>query len=264
MPDFTTHHIFGQQLLETMSAEIRKAAEAEPSAYFWGLQGPDLLFFHRAVWEKSPLPQQGRRLHAEKTGPLFTALLAEMIDRRKMADFPVLEAYFLGFICHYILDREMHPYIFYRQREIEGPNPADSSAHWKIEAAIDRELYHLFYERSIRSFPLSAHYKTGRETRTAISGLYRRLLYQVYGFDAAEKSIAECFKDAIWINRLLYDRSGVLKPVACFAQNLLKKENCSPVISKPAHWMGISSIWRGSPGAIWKHRTKKKTPRCRR
>ncbi len=223
MPDFTTHHIFGQQLYAKMPKERKRTIEAEPGAFCWGLQGPDLLFFHRAIKENSPLPDIGRLMHAEKTADLFGALLSDVIDHRKLVDFPILDAYFQGFICHYTLDREVHPYVFYRQKEMEPPNPTDNRVHSKIESAIDRELYQLLYGQNIRSFPLAQYYKVSKEVRDTIGGIYGRIVKKVYGIEISPQMVAECFKDGLWVNRLLYDRSGMLKPVALLAQGFSKK-----------------------------------------
>ncbi len=223
MPDFTTHHIFGQQMLRQMPAKLKTVAESEQGAFCWGLQGPDLLFFHRAVFDGSPLPEIGRRMHAEKTAGLFNALLSDLIDHRKCVDLPIIEAYCLGFICHYTLDREVHPYVFYRQKEIEPPVPKDNSVHWKIEAAIDRELYQHLYGEDIRTFPLVNYYRVGKEVRNVIAALYHRAVKKVYGEDISIRDVGECFKDGVWVNRLLYDQSGMLKPMISIAQNILKK-----------------------------------------
>ena len=49
MADFTTHHIFGQQVLAAAKPNIITCIEENLGAFCWGLQGPDLLYFHRAV-----------------------------------------------------------------------------------------------------------------------------------------------------------------------------------------------------------------------
>lgn len=223
MPDFTTHHIFGQQIYEILPPERKAAVDSVPDAFYWGLQGPDLLFFHRAVWDKSHLPDVGRTMHQDKTAALFEVLLNDVISHRKQVNFPILAAYCQGFICHYTLDRQVHPYVYSRQKEMEPPEPKDSSVHWKIEAAIDRELYQLLYGKEIRDFPLAEYYKVVPDVRDSVAALYERIAKKVYGLDVPARTVANCFRDCIWLNRLLYDKSGRIQPVAGRVQSLLKK-----------------------------------------
>lgn len=45
MPAFVTHELFGTQVFGQLDEEIQEMLEMNPAPYFWGLQGPDLLFF---------------------------------------------------------------------------------------------------------------------------------------------------------------------------------------------------------------------------
>lgn len=48
MPAFVTHELFGTQVFGQLDEEIQEMLEMNPAPYFWGLQGPDLLFFRDA------------------------------------------------------------------------------------------------------------------------------------------------------------------------------------------------------------------------
>ena len=50
MPEFTTHYLFGQSILEGFSPEIKSIIENNMTAFKWGLQGPDLLFYSTIVY----------------------------------------------------------------------------------------------------------------------------------------------------------------------------------------------------------------------
>ena len=80
---------------------------------FWGCQGPDPLFY-RKILLGSPLHKLGNRMHSEKTDELFAALSRAVRDLSGDAQ-EIAAAYFYGFVCHYALDSEIHPYVYCRQ-----------------------------------------------------------------------------------------------------------------------------------------------------
>lgn len=225
MADFTTHHIMGQQTLAALDEKIACKIESQLGAFCWGLQGPDLLYFHRAVLIGSKLPAYGRRIHGEKTSDLFNFLANDIISHRKCLDFDILLAYYYGFCCHYALDSKIHPYVFSRQYEIEdalGQPPKDNSAHWRMESGIDQEIYPLVYDESISNFNVRDYYSVTKDEKRAIGGFYSRVLWNVYGLRVQAKDVQSCFVDGIWINQLLYDRTGAMKPFAVMLQSILK------------------------------------------
>lgn len=224
MADFTTHHIFGQQVLTETTETIANCIASQPTVFCWGLQGPDLLYFHRAVVAGSPLPAYGRMIHGEKTGDLFNFLANDLLSHRKCLDFDMLMAYYYGFCCHYALDSKIHPYVFSRQYEIEearGVPPKDNSAHWILESGIDEELYPLVYNEDIGNFNVRDYYLATTNEKRTMGGLYARILWNVYGIRVQAKAVESCFVDGIWINQMLYDKKGQMKPFAVMLQNLL-------------------------------------------
>lgn len=225
MPDFTTHHIFGQQVLTALSPAQKGAIEANFGAYCWGLQGPDLLYFHRHILAGSSLPQYGRTMHQLKTGALFEEFGRILVDRRQCQDYDIMRAYFFGFCCHYCLDSSVHPYVFSRQRDMEaGREMTDNRVHWELEAGIDDEIYQLVYGDDIRKFRVADYYKVNNDIKRAIALLYHLTLKNVYGLEASVKDLMACFDDGVWINNLLYDKLGCLRPAARLIQKLIGRD----------------------------------------
>lgn len=74
MPAFVTHELLGTQVFSMLDEPIAEMLELNPSPYFWGLQGPDLLFFRDAVFGRSMLPKYGNIMHTQKTDELFAAM----------------------------------------------------------------------------------------------------------------------------------------------------------------------------------------------
>lgn len=136
MPAFSTHYIFAKE----MTDRIKEIADFEvnENALLIGAQGPDIFFFHRAFpWQiGKTLRKLGSALHREKPSVLLDRLY-EYCKKSNNAD--IAKSYAFGFILHYALDRNCHPFVYYLQNritnKIHGFNP--HSAHNIIEHSLD-------------------------------------------------------------------------------------------------------------------------------
>ena len=199
MPAFVTHILFGERVSKALPQEIRLLVEAHPAEFYWGLQGPDLLFFRDAVLGKSRLPAIGGVMHREKTPELFTAMARYVRRRRTLykGDDESLTSYFMGFLCHYVLDSTTHPYIYYMQERRKSyiPKKAWEGIHNHIESQIDSSLYQLIKDEPVSCFRIPRDYKKPLQERS-IGRLYRQVLHHVYGIDVESADVAKSFDDA--------------------------------------------------------------------
>jgi hypothetical protein len=113
MPNIWTHLIFGKELLEKLQHEAMLRDTQLKHVFNLGCQGPDFLFYHNFwPWNRDKtMPQLGSGMHAKECGPFLLSLLKH-VQGRGLYNPAVI--YMLGFISHHILDRNMHPYIFYK------------------------------------------------------------------------------------------------------------------------------------------------------
>lgn len=100
MPAFVTHELLGTQVFSMLDEPIAEMLELNPSPYFWGLQGPDLLFFRDAVFGRSMLPKYGNIMHTQKTDELFAAMSCYLNLHKGRKQYETLAAYILGFAGH--------------------------------------------------------------------------------------------------------------------------------------------------------------------
>ena len=107
MPAFYAHDCFGEKVLGKTDGEIREIILKYYAQFEIGLQGPDIFFFYRP-YSKNKIVKYGNHLHAVSARPFFErAVRAAGAAGRDSAQY----AYLLGFICHFILDSECHPYV---------------------------------------------------------------------------------------------------------------------------------------------------------
>ncbi|MGQ7888079.1 zinc dependent phospholipase C family protein [Paenibacillus sp. WC2504] len=113
MPNIWTHLIFGQELMEQLGHDQMLNDRQMRQVFSLGCQGPDFLFYHHFLpWKKDKtLNQLGSLMHTKNCGPFLVNLLRQ-VQGRGLYNPAVV--YVLGFITHHILDRNMHPYVFYK------------------------------------------------------------------------------------------------------------------------------------------------------
>lgn len=154
MPAFVTHELLGTQVFSMLDEPIAEMLELNPSPYFWGLQGPDLLFFRDAVFGRSMLPKYGNIMHTQKTDELFAAMSCYLNLHKGRKQYETLAAYILGFAAHYCLDREAHPYVYFKQIQKERVLDDDlkRGVHMRIESDIDTAFYEMKTGKNIRKY----------------------------------------------------------------------------------------------------------------
>ena len=72
-----------------------------------GLHGPDILFYYRALIPNS-VSGQGYGMHKQMADLFFEKAKKVIADAD---DKTMSRAYIYGFICHFALDSECHPYV---------------------------------------------------------------------------------------------------------------------------------------------------------
>lgn len=107
MPAIYAHDRFGEKAAKKLDGELKRFVFEYYPQFEIGLQGSDIFFFYRP-YMKNKIIKYGHHLHGISAKPFFEHAMKVINKRgRDSAQY----AYLLGFICHYILDSECHPYI---------------------------------------------------------------------------------------------------------------------------------------------------------
>ena len=128
MPAVYAHYKFGKKVYRALPEDIRRLVRENAPAYWLGLHGPDLLFYYHAMG-KNRVNQLGVRMHRESARFFFEK--ARRVYRKRPSY--VLLSYLCGFLCHFMLDSECHPYISRYMGE-------HRLGHLEIETDFDRML----------------------------------------------------------------------------------------------------------------------------
>lgn len=114
MPNIWMHLEYGKKLAEEFRSEFPFLANMEtcPELYQLGCQGPDFLLYHSFLpWKKETRALRlGDLMHTENCGPVLIEFWKRAMSLPS-ADQKEAQQYFLGFLTHHLLDRNLHPYI---------------------------------------------------------------------------------------------------------------------------------------------------------
>ncbi len=224
MPAFVTHILAGDDVYPMLAPIAKGAISHNYRAFTWGLIGPDVLFYRKAIWGGSTLSTYGDLMHQQKTPELFTAMSRHILSRSGFTDFEVLVCYYAGFICHYNMDKTAHPYVYYLQEKYQGvtPDRTRGGAHHRAEADINTALYSLKTGRSISSFKVRQRFVYDRATIDAICAMYHSVLAEVYHIAVEMSELVACFNDTLNIFTLLIDSTDILVRPLASAVDLVK------------------------------------------
>jgi len=106
MASIYTHHRFGLKLVSGLSDPYQRIVHCNPTLYLLGQQGPDIFFFNLSLYRVPNAP--GPSIHRQ-SGKAFIDKVAPIILEKGQVS--VESSYFLGCICHFLLDTTIHPLV---------------------------------------------------------------------------------------------------------------------------------------------------------
>ncbi len=123
MPAYLTHRAAGERVLDRLGSGV----VPHKMAYFLGCQGPDILFFRNYLpWLSSKNSLSlAIAMHSENVRDEMTNAL-EFARQYDGSDKDELISYIAGFITHYAIDKNAHPFVY-------GKAGKDTNAHHGIE-----------------------------------------------------------------------------------------------------------------------------------
>lgn len=234
MPGFTTHYLFGVKNLQ----QLKKAAlcpvlfqsiEKYKTVFQLGLQGPDLFFYYFISQLKKT--KLGSITHKTLTGDFLQCLAQapELFSREK--ERQVARAYAAGFIGHYILDTEIHPYVYFMTGHGDKLKQKGYADHIVLESDMDACLLMRYAKKLPSEFP---HWKTigfNGHTRSVVASVLHHVYHTVFPQPNQSKAF---FSRAIcsmqMATRLTYNPNN-------YKREAIEKLECI-VIGKP----GISPV----------------------
>ncbi|XMB67902.1 zinc dependent phospholipase C family protein [Mycoplasmatota bacterium zrk1] len=135
MPDMMTHAFLALDVLKNI--ENNEIIKNNKELFLIGAQGPDPYFYYNFYpWKNSNnIPAFGGVMHKTKTRKFFVTYLEYL--SKNFSDEGL--AFILGWICHYALDTNAHPYVFHVTGIYDGSKETRKyrGNHLALEKGID-------------------------------------------------------------------------------------------------------------------------------
>jgi len=202
MPSIVAHAVYGDiAVTRTGDSAITQAIKANHDLFWIGCQGPDLFFYYHP-WSGRAYDRQVRgypeRLHGHKIDMTFTLMAAQA---KKEADMAVT-AYVAGFLSHWAMDMNCHPYIFYRTQRPEKQDGYPE--HQFLEAAIDRAVL------QDQGLDLAAYSILDRRPGcdAKIHAVLQQVMAAEYGLDLPLATVSAAISDFRFVERFFYSRGA--------------------------------------------------------
>ncbi len=213
MADFLTHILLADAVLERLeSRRVLEGVTKNRSLYHLGAQGPDPLFFYNCFPSsgKGPLKDLGGVLHRQKTGAFLQygfGLLQNVSYDKNWMDLAI---YLCGFICHFTLDRMLHPYVYWATDHwIWGVDGTPRKVtHQQVEIALD-----VIYWKEMRGTQASKVrtrklVDIGPHWPQGVAIFLTEAFKAFYGIEPEQKELNKILSDFYRGHDLLYDPKG--------------------------------------------------------
>ena len=223
MPACITHMLAARTALRNIENEELCQVLAENfQAYASGSQGPDLLM-HGGYWpwhKISNLVLIGGRLHKEGIDETFERFFSFVKFSKDTDYYNTVLCYVLGYVTHYSVDRIFHPYVYdtieaMRKRHTRPP---ESILHYRIEENIDVALLERMYHETPLKFTAYNLLEYEEDICQPIAYMFHHVLGNRFGRRIAPKEILNAFKDMRFLQKALFDPSGII----CTGVNLVE------------------------------------------
>ncbi len=258
MPDIITHYIFGLDTAHNLKeSPLYSIIKENKDLFYIGLQGPDPFYFHRLRKHDSK-HMIGTKMHTEKTGDfLMSALCYTKKFEPTSIEFKQCLSYLSGFMCHYILDSMVHPYIFFlggRSMINQPETDKYKGLHRKLELAIDSILCEEKLNVKSSKFKVNEMILKDIEIPTVIKNLFDDTLLLLYGIHDAGESFESGYHTARTYYKTTYDRLGVKKALINMASPITSR-TISPFLSTFSYYNCINSDYdyMNRKRSVWLH-----------
>lgn len=187
MPATITHAYFAEDLLKILNKNTKESIKDKKRELMMFAQSTDPLMFYLVS------PISGKKIrnlqhiaHTEKTNEFFSNTI-HFIKNNNYHNNPDVLVFIYGFICHFVLDSKVHPYIFYKTGEfIKDDNKTYkyNGLHHNMESYLDNYMLekHKITKINLKNFCFSLKPFT-KELNEVISYSFRK----TYDIDNMDK-----------------------------------------------------------------------------
>lgn len=208
MPDLVTHYCFGKKVYENLNNNIKNHISSY-DLYAFTTAGPDPFFFYKFLngEENKKIREFGNYMHRNKTREFFI----NTIKRNRIStNKDLLFSYLAGFITHYALDSNAHPFIFHKTGEYlyNEETLKYRGLHTKLERAIDSYYIRKNFNCIPWKFKISKQVLTLKKLPLELKDDLNDIYLNTYDFPNIFKVMDVSLKSQIKFYNFIYDPTG--------------------------------------------------------
>jgi hypothetical protein len=219
MPGLISHYLFGEDCFKYLNRfYLKDIIKENYETFMFGAQGPNFFSYHRA-WpftKQVGIENLSSIIHTTKTNDFFKNILefSREIDSLKALNGNekfknTMISYLCGYATHYILDRNLHPYVYNVEYKLinKYKNTKPQVLHKHIETDIDLRLINIIKNMSIKEFRDYTVFDISSDTLTILSDMYKYSIMETYSYTISKNEIVHAVNSAKSIRKFLFDPS---------------------------------------------------------
>ncbi len=237
MPAIVTHTYFTSTIAKKAKPHIASAASADIMSFYWGGMGPDPLFFYHP-WGQNRVTTVGHLMHDKQVARAFRVLIRECAALQT----PAAMAYLLGFCCHYVLDKTVHPYVTYMSNycvDPHFPTMTHPALHNLCEAELDRIVVEQLLRQNNATFRSHRLYAVSKSSAEAASQMLSATAWKAYGKRLPPRLVTASMHSMLHCHYLLSNSSGRRADALFSLEKLLASDGNVSSMMRPAHPLPI-------------------------
>jgi len=219
MPGFLTHYIAGQAVLNTLAPDIRKKISHSERLYNLGTQGPDIFFYYIPGIVRKRSRGVGSQMHRSNLG-LFLMQMANAAKQNAGLDRDIIFAYTAGFIMHYAVDTNAHPYVYACTHDSTVSKIKNSTIHRHFETAIDILMLKLVEDKKPADHKQWELINANKSHMKVAAITTSNALLQIYNRDVPPKNVYKAMRHMCGLTRLMQSQKGRRKKIVGTLENI--------------------------------------------
>ena len=254
MPSTVTHAFFSTDVYEILPSNIRNKFDIDRIKTF--AQSIDACKFYNVVsiFKGKYIRDFSGDFHGKKTQEFFINLLKYVKDNN--IDDIDTYSFIFGFICHYVSDSTMHPFIIYKTGIFDKNNKNTykyNNLHHFMETYIDNDMIHRRLGINPYSFNISKYVFDNRKFSSDLNKTIDNVFYNVYGVKNMSKIYYKSLKQMESFIRLFrQDRFGIKRVIYKTIDSFTTKRTFRleaisyhyPLIDKHNYLNSNNKLWR--------------------
>ena len=207
MPNILTHNLFAEDVLKEMEmSELSRLIQLYPKEYSIGASGPDFFFYYNVFpWQRASenkrVAAYGGVVHKENITVFYEMAIMLCYKEEDETIKQAMISYLAGHFCHWALDSNSHPYIFYKTN---GTTKETAYWHYRFESMIDTLMVIDVKNESLKKYPTSKMMEYDAISVKAITNIYQPILKKLWDIEIDAQLIEKCLHDFQTANRVLF------------------------------------------------------------